>query len=90
MVDNGEERGPVTVTTVQGDFDAIQVVAFLEAHGVAASVRGEALRRTHGLTLNGLGQVEVQVAPSQVLEATTLLAAVERGELSLESEDSAD
>jgi hypothetical protein len=75
--------GLVTVVTVQGDFEAQQIVGFLEAHGVAATLRGEALRRTHGLTLDGLGQVEVQVAQHQAEEAAELLEAAARGDLAL-------
>ncbi len=84
-MENGVDSGGlVTVQTVQGDFEAQQMVGFLEAHGVAATVRGEALRRTHGLTLDGLGQVEIQVASHQAEEAIELLDAVARGDLALD------
>ena len=38
-----------------GEMHAQQVRAFLEAAGIPTAVRGEALRHTHGLTIDGLG-----------------------------------
>jgi len=71
----------------QGEFEAQQMRAFLESHGIPSEFRGEALRNTHALTLNGLGQVEIYVAPERADEARALVARAESGELEL-SEDS--
>jgi hypothetical protein len=71
------------VTTVQGEFEATHVRSFLEAHGIATSTRGEALRKTHALTLDGLGEVEILVPPEHADEAKDLLDGVERGEFAL-------
>ena len=49
-------------------------------------MRGEALRKTHGLTLDGLGMVQILVRESDADPARELLAAVERGELALEED----
>jgi hypothetical protein len=75
------------VYTAQGEFEELQVRIFLRAHGIETLVRGEALRKTHGLTLNGLGQVEVLVPAQHAAEARELLAMVARGELELPAED---
>lgn len=76
----------MVVYTAQGEFEETQVRSFLSAHGIPTSTRGEALRKTHGFTLDGLGQVEVLVAPEQADEARRLLADVERGEYALDDE----
>jgi hypothetical protein len=73
----------IVVTTVQGEFEETQVRSFLKAHGISTTTRGEALRKTHGLTLDGLGQVEILVAPEQAEEASRLLDGVERGDFTL-------
>jgi predicted deacylase len=77
----------VTVARVQGELEAQQVVSFLAAHGIEAILRGEALRVTHGLTLDGIGLVEVQVGPEDLVEANQLLMQVHRGELRLSDDE---
>ena len=73
----------VVVATVQGQFAEAQVRSFLEAQGISTAVRGEALRATHGLSIDGLGAVQILVARGQAEEARALLAAAEGGELRL-------
>ena len=46
------------VFAANGEIQAQQVLAFLEAAGISSELRGESLRKTHGLTLDGLGMVE--------------------------------
>jgi hypothetical protein len=75
---------PVVVFTAQGELEETQVRSFLLAHGIPTVTRGEALRKTHGLTLDGLGQVEIIVAAEHAAEALQLLADAERGELRLD------
>jgi hypothetical protein len=77
----------IVVHIAQGELEETHVRTFLEAHGVPTSTRGEALRKTHGLTLDGLGQVEILVAPEDAAEARELLAAVEQGDLALSEDD---
>ena len=48
---------PVVVFSAQGTLEETQVRSFLAAHGIPTATHGEALRKTHGLTLDGLGQV---------------------------------
>lgn len=83
-------REPVVVYTAQGELEETQVRLFLSAHGIPSSVRGEALRKTHALTLDGLGQVDILVAPEHADEARRLLAGVERGDFTLSDDDNGD
>jgi hypothetical protein len=80
------EQAGVVVFTAQGEPEEQQVRSFLGAHGITTWVRGEALRKTHGLTLDGLGQVEIMVAAEDENEARALLAQAERGELALDED----
>jgi hypothetical protein len=75
---------PVAVFTAQGELEESQVRAFLTANGIPTLSRGEALRKTHGLTLDGLGAVEILVAAEHADEARQLLAGAERGEFALD------
>ena len=77
----------IVIHTAQGDMEAEQVRSFLEAHGVQTFVRGEALRKTHGLTLDGLGEVAILVRPEQEAAARELMARVDRGELALKEDE---
>ena len=77
---------PVILTTVQGDIEEQQLRAFLEANGIPTVVRGEALRKTHAFILDGLGAVQIMVAPEHLTAAKDLLAKVEAGELELAGE----
>ena len=74
------ENGAV-VHTAAGEFEAQQVKTFLEAHGIPASIEGEALRKTHGLTVDGLGAARIVVAEDRAVEARDLLARADAGEL---------
>jgi hypothetical protein len=80
------ESSFISVTIVQGEVEEQQVRGFLEAHGIATVVRGEALRKTHAFVLDGLGAVEILVAPEDADAARDLLARVEAGELALADE----
>lgn len=73
----------IVVHIAQGEFEEDQVRAFLEAHDIPTQVRGEALRKTHGLVLDGLGQVEVLVPPDRADDARDLLERVRSGDLAL-------
>jgi hypothetical protein len=66
-----------------GEIHAQQVRAFLEAAGIETAVRGEALRHTHGLTIDGAGAVRIFVAPDDAEEARALLASADAGEFRL-------
>jgi hypothetical protein len=71
------------VFVANGEVHAQQVRAFLEAAGIPTAVRGESLRKTHGLTVDGLGAVEVTVAEADANRARALLASAEAGQFRL-------
>ncbi len=72
------------VAVANGEFEAQQILAFLASRGIAGQLRGEALRNTHGLTLDGLGAVEIHVSAERFEEAQALLSQVDSGELALD------
>jgi hypothetical protein len=75
------------VYTAEGEVEAQQIRAFLEANDIPCVFHGEALRKTHGLTLDGLGEVKIHVPKQYVEQAKELLAQADAGELRLEAED---
>jgi hypothetical protein len=81
------EQDWIVVHIAQGELEETQVRSFLSAHGILSATRGEALRKTHGLTLDGLGQVEILVAPEHATDARTLLAAAEQGDFRISEDD---
>jgi hypothetical protein len=78
------------VHTAEGEIEAQQIRAFLEANDIPCVFHGEALRKTHGLTLDGLGAVEIHVPLEHAEQAKELLAKADAGELALEAEDDID
>jgi len=68
-----------SVFVASGEIHAQQVRGFLEAAGIHSSERGEALRHTHGLTVDGLGAVEIMVAERDAERARDLLASADAG-----------
>ncbi len=71
------------VFVANGELQAEQVRQFLESAGILSTSRGESLRKTHGLTLDGLGRVEILVAEADEERARTLLASADAGEFRL-------
>ncbi|HZM61672.1 MAG TPA: DUF2007 domain-containing protein [Vicinamibacterales bacterium] len=67
------------VFVASGEIHAQQIRAFLEAAGISAIERGESLRNTHGLTVDGLGAVKILVAAEDADRARSLLADAEAG-----------
>ncbi len=83
MPDDSADSDYVVVTTVQGSIEEAQVCSFLQGSGIPTRVRGEALRKTHGITVDGIGAAQVEV-PAQFAEAAReLIAMADRGELEL-------
>ena len=74
------------VFAANGEIQAQQVRAFLDAAGISSKLRGESLRNTHGLTLDGLGRVEVIVSDVNEARARALLASAEAGDLRLDDD----
>jgi len=78
------------VFVASGEIQAGQVRAFLEAAGISTSVRGEALRHTHGLTVDGLGAVEILVGAEDADKARQLLASADAGQFRLGDDAAVD
>ena len=74
------------VAVVNGNLEAEQVRAFLEAHGIKVLLRGETIRSTHGFAIDGLGAVTIDVMEEDATRAQELLAAAEAGELRLDDD----
>jgi hypothetical protein len=74
------------VFTASGEIQAQQIRTFLEAAGIASELRGESLRKTHGLTVDGLGMVEIVVSSRDEARARELLASAEGGEFRLDDD----
>lgn len=67
------------VFVANGEIEAQQVKTFLEAAGITSVLQGEGLRKTHGVTLDGIGAVEILVAESDAVSARELLASADAG-----------
>ena len=80
----------VAVSAVQGQVAEAQVRAFLEANGIPTQVRGETLRTTHGISIDGLGSVEILVPSDQADEARALLQEAETGKFALVPDEDPD
>ena len=80
----------VLVSTVHGQFVEEQVRAFLKAHGIPTQVRGETLRTTHGISIDGIGAVDILVPSDRADEARELLTRADRGEFRLGAESESD
>ncbi|MEO7274423.1 MAG: DUF2007 domain-containing protein [Vicinamibacterales bacterium] len=82
-MEQDKDQEPRRVFVASGEMHAAQVRGFLEAAGIDTVVRGESLRQTHGLTVDGLGAVEILVAEADVEQARALLSEAEAGRLRL-------
>ena len=85
-----DEDEYVVVSTVQGQFVEAQIKAFLEAHGIPCQLRGETLRVTHAISIDGIGAAEVLVPTSVADTARDLLDRAERGELAIDDSSATD
>lgn len=80
----------VAVATVQGLIEEAQICSFLRGSGIPTRVRGEALRKTHGITVDGIGAAEVEVPAEFAQAARELIAMADRGELELADDSDED
>jgi putative signal transducing protein len=77
----------ICVFTAGGEIHAQQIQGFLAAAGISSELRGESLRKTHGLTIDGLGMVHVIVSTDDEEQARALLASAELGAFRLDDEE---
>ncbi|RJQ52825.1 MAG: hypothetical protein C4521_09245 [Actinobacteria bacterium] len=71
--DEETSEAPVTVAVVFGRGEALVIQAKLAEAGVRSYLRYESLQSAYPLTVNGLGQVEVQVASKDAKRARKVL-----------------
>ena len=67
----------ITVYTANGQLEAQIVKGHLESEGIPALLRYESAGIVYGLTIDGLGQVEIQVPSSLAKDARKILEAGE-------------
>ncbi len=71
-----EKTGLTTVYIASGQLEAEIIKGRLESEGIPAILRYEAAGLIYGFTIDGLGQVEVQVPSSLAQHAREILADV--------------
>ena len=71
-----EETGLITVYVASGQLEAEIIKGRLESEGIPAMLRYEAAGLIYGLTIDGLGQVEIQVPSPLAQHASEILAVV--------------
>ena len=76
----------ICVFKASGEIQAQQIQGFLEGAGISSELKGESLRKTHGLTVDGLGMVEILVASTDEVQARALLASAEHGAFRLDDD----
>jgi hypothetical protein len=76
------------VYVAEGRLQAESVKILLESFGITAFINQESAGTTYGLTVGFLGEVEVIVPLSQVEEAKKIIADMESGKLTDNSENS--
>jgi hypothetical protein len=79
----------VCIKRVSGEYEAQQIRALLEANGLICRLVGEALRTTHALTVDGLGEVAIEVPAADAERARELLQRAEAGDLSIGDDEDA-
>ena len=74
---NQEAGDLVEVWHTQGEMDAQLVRSLLESSGIESMLSGEALRLTHGFTVNGLAQVKILVRADDAKRACDVIASLD-------------
>lgn len=76
---------PVVVFTSHGPLEAEVAKSILSSEGILAVLRFEAVGRVLGLTVDGLGMVEVLVAPADAERAREILVECSDDESAVEA-----
>jgi len=63
----------VEIWRAADEMEAQIIRGALEARGIKCILRGEALRHTHGFTVDGLGEVRVLVSPDDAEKAKEII-----------------
>ncbi|MFC1848554.1 DUF2007 domain-containing protein [Chloroflexota bacterium] len=73
----------VVVCTVQGELQASVIKSHLESEGIPVLLKYESAGKVFGLTINGLGEVKIQVPKEFADEARRI---IEPGEIERDAE----
>jgi hypothetical protein len=65
----------VEVWTAHGEMNAQLIRSVLEGDGIESMIRGESVRLTHGITVDGLAEVRILVRKSDEERAREVIAA---------------
>lgn len=75
-IDEGDaDAEPVEVWRSHGELEAQVIRALLESNGITSILSGEALRITHGFTMDGLAEVRILVRAEDAERAREIIAA---------------
>jgi hypothetical protein len=69
----GDELRYEVLTEVQGRMEAEFIKSYLEANGIDVELFQESVGQTMGITIDGLGSVQIFVHKDQIAEARQLL-----------------
>jgi len=72
----------INIYTAAGQLEAEMVKAFLKSKDIQVILNQESIGRTLGLSAGYLGEVDVLVPESQVIQASEFIALMESGEYS--------
>ena len=67
----------VEVWRAQGEMDAQLMRSMLESNGIDPVLSGEALRLTHGLTVDGLAEVRIMVRAEDAKRACDIISSLD-------------
>lgn len=73
--EEGVDAEPVEVWRSHGEIETQVLRALLESHGIETMLSGEALRITHGFTMDGLAEVRILVRAKEAERAREIIAA---------------
>jgi len=84
-----EQPGEPTIELVEvwratGETEAQIIRGALDAAGIGCTLRGEALRLTHGITVDGLAEVRILVRPEDAEQARTVIAEAQENDTASE------
>lgn len=84
-----EETPPelVTLLVLNDPWEAQIIRGVLANYGIVAVLASEAVREVYGITIDGLGEIKVQVREEDEAEARDILEAHRRGDIPLEETD---
>ena len=75
--DRASSDNLVELYRARNDMEAQVIRGLLESHGVSCVLRGEAVRFTHSITIDGLAEVRILVRPDDLDRAREIMTSSE-------------